>query len=199
MKRQFMFGTMLAAVMAVGVGAQQPTAGQAGQSSDQSSRPVTVTGCLQSAPSSGAPATGDTTSKPQSGSQAQYILTNATPATAGTSATGTAGTGATPGAGSTKGSAGAAKTFRLQGGDSSDLQKYVNSKVEVTGTLASSSERGTSGAAGSATGAGTGTGTGSATGSTASGATSGMSGSMQALRVTSVRQVAESCSGGEAR
>jgi hypothetical protein len=206
MKRQFMFGTMLAAVMAVGVGAQQPgqagSAGQAGQSSsDQSSKSVTVTGCLQSSPSSGAPATGDTTSR-QSGSQAQYILTNASTAsgTSGSS-TGAAGTGTSGAtAGSTRSSAGAAKTFRLQGGSSSDMQKYVNSKVEVTGTLASGSERGTTGSAtGSATGTGTGSSsTGSATGSTSSSATAGMSGS-QTLRVTSVRQVSESCSGGEGR
>lgn len=192
MKRQLMFGTMLAAVMAVGVGAQQPgqpgSAGQAGQSSsDQSSKSVTVTGCLQASPSSGA-APGDTTSR-QSASQAQYVLTNASTAsgTSGSS-TGTAGTGTSGAtAGSTRSSAGAEKTFRLQGGNSSDLQKYVNSKVEVTGTLASGTERGTTGGA-----------TGSATGSPSSSATAGMSGG-QTLRVTSVRQVAESCSGGEAR
>jgi hypothetical protein len=252
MKRQFMFGTMLAAAFAVGVGAQSGqtgSPGQAGQSGaanqDRSGRTVTVTGCLQSGDRAGSTSqspTGDTTSRQQAGqtgSQSQYVLTNASMASGATgtgatgTGTGTSGTGATTGAGtgtgagstagsatagSTQGSAGAMTSFRLQGGDSSDLQKYVNSRVEVTGTLQSATDRGsatgsgatgspTGSTAGSATGTGTGstgsaTGTGAATGSTASGATAGASASdrnVQTLRVTSVRQVAGSCAGGEGR
>jgi hypothetical protein len=97
----------------------------------------------------------------------------------------------------------------LMGGQQSDLQKYVNSRVEVRGTIdqtgsgsGSSSTAGTSPTGTAATGTGatgtsaTGTGsTGSATGSTASGTGASASGPMQHLRVTSVRQLASSCSG----
>src|SRR5215217_5429158 len=74
MKRQFIFGTMLSAALAVGVGAQQPTTGSgstgSGQSGSGSSssgaqsqstgQTMTVTGCLQAAngPSSGSPSAG---------------------------------------------------------------------------------------------------------------------------------------------
>ena len=55
MKRQLMFGTMLSAALAVGVGAQQPPAAGSGSTAPQtpSERPapppqaMTVTGCLQ--------------------------------------------------------------------------------------------------------------------------------------------------------
>jgi hypothetical protein len=106
------------------------------------------------------------------------------------------------------------KTYRLTGGESDQLQKYVNSQVEVTGRLAPQSDRrGTSGtgsttgtgSTGTGTGAGTGAGTG--TGSTGAGTGAGSStsgsmagdGNMQTLQVTSVRQVSSSCTGGAGR
>ena len=54
MKRQIIFGTMLSAVIATGVAAQQPPASgdpgsRPGQSSD-SAQTITVTGCLAAAP-----------------------------------------------------------------------------------------------------------------------------------------------------
>src|SRR5215203_5497995 len=78
MKRQFIFGTMLSAALAVGVGAQQPTTGSgstgsgqsgSGSSSTRSSsgaqsqstgQTMTVTGCLQAAngSTSGSPSAG---------------------------------------------------------------------------------------------------------------------------------------------
>jgi hypothetical protein len=94
----------------------------------------------------------------------------------------------------------------LMGGQKSELQAYLNSKVEVTGTLdpASSGSGSATGTGATGTGAtgtgatGTGTAAGTAgTGSTATGtgaSASGM-GPMQHLRVTSVKQVASTCSG----
>ena len=189
MKRQIFFGTMLSAALAVGVGAQQtpPSSSSSPGQSDRRGQSVTVTGCLQS----GSGASGSTASSPTgapagqagatSSSSGQYILANATMGS-GSSATGT--TGATPSAGASS-SASTGKSYKLVGGDSEDLKKYVNSKVEVTGTLDSKS---------SSSGAGsTGT-TGSAGASSSS-----MAGSMPSLKVTSVRQVSGSCTGGENR
>ena len=190
MKRQIFFGTMLSAALAVGVSAQQtpPSSASTPGQSDRSAQTVTVTGCLQS----GSDASGSTASSPAgapagqagatSSSSGQYILANATTGS-GSSATGT--TGATPPAGASSSSASTGKSYKLVGGDSEDLKKYVNSKVEVTGTLDSKS---------SSSGAGsTGT-TGSAGASSSS-----MAGSMPTLKVTSVRQVSGSCTGGENR
>lgn len=198
MKRQIFFGTLLSTALAVGVGAQQtpPSSSSTPGQSDRSGQTVTVTGCLQS----GSGASGSTASSPTgapagqagatSSSSGQYILANATMGS-GSSATGT--TGATPSAGAATPSAGASssastgKSYKLVGGDSEDLKKYVNSKVEVTGTLDSKS---------SSSGAGS-TGT---TGSAGAGASSSsMAGSMPSLKVTSVRQVSGSCTGGENR
>jgi hypothetical protein len=194
MKRQIFFGTMLSAALAVGVSAQQtpPSSASTPGQSDRTAQTVTVTGCLQS----GSGASGSTASSPAgapagapagqagatSSSSGQYILANATTGS-GSSATGT--TGATPPAGASSSSASTGKSYKLVGGDSEDLKKYVNSKVEVTGTLDSKS---------SSSGAGsTGT-TGSAGASSSS-----MAGSMPTLKVTSVRQVSGSCTGGENR
>jgi hypothetical protein len=109
-------------------------------------------------------------------------------------------------------------SYRLSGGDNSELQRLVNSRVEVMGTLQGDQRGGTgtsgtgagttsgTGATGTGTGStGTGTGsTGSATGSasTGAGSSAGAAGgdrNMQTLRVSSVRQVSGSCSGGEGR
>jgi hypothetical protein len=75
-------------------------------------------------------------------------------------------------------------------GSRSDLQKHVNKRVEVRGTLEPSS--------GSASGMGTGTGTGTST--TTSGTTTSGAGmqrdisTLPRLRVSSVREVGDSCS-----
>jgi hypothetical protein len=228
MKRQFIFGTMLSAALAMGVSAQQPDQDRARSGQSQSDRTVTVTGCLQPAsrPGSAGATTGDTTSRQgQAGSSsAQYILTDAsmsgsasTGAAAGTGTTGTAagaatgaGTGAATGAGAStpkSSSPDSSKTYRLTGGQSDQLQQYVNSQVEVTGRLVSQDDRrGTSGtgsaagtgSTGAGTGAGTGTGAGAGAGTGSSGSMAG-GGNMQTLQVTSVRQVSSSCTGGERR
>jgi len=94
-------------------------------------------------------------------------------------------------------------SFVLSGGRQSELQRYVNSRVEITGTLDTSAGAGSgmsSGSGGSTTST---SGTGSTAGSsTSSGGGMGSSGSMsgqtapQHLRVSSVRQLSSTCSGG---
>jgi hypothetical protein len=93
------------------------------------------------------------------------------------------------------------KTFSLVGGSPSQLQQYVDSKVEIRGTLDSNANRSGAGSTAGGTGSTAG-GTGSTaggTGSTAGGTGSTMTGmshsANQQLRVTSVRQLASSCSG----
>lgn len=200
MKRTYLFGTMMAFTLAAAsVGAQQdrPTP----SSSDQPDKSVVVTGCLKSAPSS-ASATGTAGATGTSGSvtTASFILADAKIAPGGSSAsaTGTAGTGSTAGTAGTSGTPASSvdkdkdkdknKTFALVGGSSSELQGYVNSKVEITGTIDPSAH--SSAASGSATGT-----TASPTASTMPGMSH--TGDQAKLKVTSVRQVAGSCDAGQ--
>lgn len=187
MRREFIFGTVLATLLAAGVAAQTPDQDRS-PASPAGARTVSVTGCLQSATAGGEqPNAGDATSR-------QFMLTNAT--MSGTGATGTAGTGATT-SGTTGGAVAtrpAATSFRLTGGGDS-LKQYVNSRVEVTGTIqrgSGSGKEGSQGRSGSSAGAATGSSAGA--GSTAS---SGQAGdqAVQTLRIASVKQVSESCSG----
>lgn len=205
MKRQIFFGTMLAAVLGIGVGAQAPQAGQAGQPAtpaQERGKQVTVTGCLQPASSTatGQPAAGDTTARQPTGSpSAQFILTSAS-MTSGSTGSGAAGTGTgtsgtpAPPATATTGSTGVKSTYRLTGDETANLQQYVNSRVEVVGTVQENDRAGStsdSAAAGTtATGAATGTGS-TASGSMAGGARSDRN--APALQVTSVRLVSPSC------
>jgi hypothetical protein len=86
----------------------------------------------------------------------------------------------------------AAASYQLAGGNSDDLRKYLNSKVEVLGALSTPS---TSTPALPSTGATSGS-TGTA-GATGSGATAtretGTTSTMPTVRVRSVRQVASTC------
>ena len=133
-----------------------------------------------------------TAQTPPSQDKAQQVtltgcLTQASPSATGTS--GTAGTSATPqfvltnatpgsGAPSATGTSGAAaagagKSFKLMG-SSSDLKDHINAKVEVKGTIEKASAYPSGGAAAG---------------------TSASDKDMQTLRVTSVRKIADSCSG----
>jgi hypothetical protein len=185
MKRQLMFGTMLSAVLAVGVGAQQPPAsGSPSPQTPPSERPaqsqaqsMTVTGCLEaaSAAAGGAPAAAaEPGAKPAGG----FVLTNVTAggsaAKAPGAATGTTGAGATGTSGSI------ASRYRLTGGESQNLQQYVGQKVEVTGSAA--------GGSGSSPSASPG-----APGAPGAAAPGGSRGQDQALRVTSVRPTGDKC------
>ena len=229
MKRTHLFGTMMACTLAaaVSVGAQdRPTTSQ----SDREGKSVVVTGCLKSGSSmaTGTTGTGSTAgtagtsgSTASSASRGSFIITDAVVASGSASTSdptgtasptgstaGTAGTGSTAGTSGTSPSAtnpGTAmgKTFTLVGGQQSQLQGFVNSQVEIRGTLDQNADRS---AAGSATGSTAGTPTTSTTpttgtpttGSTASGTGSTMAGmshgNQPQLRVTSVRQIAGSCS-----
>jgi hypothetical protein len=189
-----LFGTVFAAAMAVGVGAQQTGTSQANDQSGNG-RTVTVTGCLQSGSDMGGgamtgstagttgstastagtsgSATGTTASNPSSSDMtgsSKYVLTNAavsSGASGAETATGTSGSTADTSMSGTK-------TFDLKA--SSDKEdtwsKYVNHKVQVRGTL--DENGGQSAYSGSSAGSTAGT-TGSTAGQTASGAQSNAS------------------------
>jgi hypothetical protein len=212
MKRTILFGTIFSAALAIGASAQTGSDPQSGSAQRQNQQ-VTVTGCLKSSDATasgaagstaggtgttGSATTGGTSAGSSAGTSARggYMLTNAkmgsgasTSGTSGSGSTGAGGTGTTGSAasGTYAGTAGAMKTFKLEGGSQSDLSKYANSQVEVRGTVDHS---GMASSGSSATGAGS---TGAA-GSTAGSARSG-SGDTPTLRVNSVRQVAATCSG----
>ena len=221
MKRTHLFGTVMACALAtaVSVGAQDRPSTAA---SDQG-KTVVVTGCLKSDPAvpspTGTAGTAGTTSSPSTAARSSFIVTDAivssasgstagataTTSPTGTSPTGTSPTGTTPtgttptgttpsataGAAGTAGASPSAdsKTFSLVGGTPSELQTYLNAKVEIRGTLDANAPR--SGASGTPA---TGTAATGATPPSGTGAMSGMSHNQQ-LRVTSVKQLASSCSG----
>jgi hypothetical protein len=157
MKRNILFGSVLAAALSVGLAAQAPTgapqdpaappssprpspsAQAPSQKDDSSSKTVTVTGCLQADSASatgtsgagapGAPAGGAPAGGAASSSKSEsFILANASEGS---------GAGAAGGAAGTAGSASksSASQYKLMGGNKSDLTKYVNSKVEIKGKL----------------------------------------------------------------
>lgn len=169
MRRQIFFGTVLSAALAVGVSAQSGTA-----QSDRMSggKTVTVTGCLQSGSSSSAAGTTGTSPSPSTSpstaadtSGGQYVLMNAQPSASASTTTSTAGT---TGSSSTAPSSWASG-LKLSG-STEDLSKLVNHKVEIKGSVDESSSSSTSPSA------------------------SSMSSSKPTLKVTSVRDIADSCS-----
>jgi hypothetical protein len=154
MKRNILFGSVLAAALSVGLAAQSPTgapqdpaappssprpspSAQAPSAKDDSSKTITVTGCLQAdtasptgttgaaAPAGGGAAAGGAASSKSEG----FILANASMGS-GAAAGGAAGT---------TGSSSSASQYKLTGGSKSDLTKFVNSKVEIKGKLDSAS------------------------------------------------------------
>ena len=197
MKRTYLFGTMMAFGLAVAsVGAQdRPTA----SSSDQQGKSVVVTGCLKSgAQLTGSAASGTAGTTGTSGTTAtggSFILADAkvagkTGADSATAATGsTAGTTGTSGTTAASADKDKAKSFTLVGGTPSELQGYLNSKVEITGTIDPNATASSATATAPAP---------SATGTATTPATGSMAGMAHAadqakLRVTSVRQVAATC------
>ena len=210
MKRTHLFGTMMACTLAavVSVGAQERPSTSP---SDREAKTVVVTGCLKSAPASSTAATPSTTGtagtagtagSTASSARGSFILTDAvvssdTASTAG--ATSTPPTGSTTPTGATTGTSGssasAGKTYSVVGGQQSELQGFLNSKVESRGTLNPSADRS---AAGAGSTAGTPPTTTPPTTTPPSGTGSTMSGMAHGegqLRVTSVKQIAGSCSG----
>ena len=158
MKRNILFGSVLAAALSVGLGAQAPTgapqdpaappssprpapsAQAPSAKDDSSSKSVTVTGCLQAdsasatgtsgtaAPAGGGAAGGGAASSSKSES---FILANASTGSGASGAAGAAGAAGTTGSASSS----SASQYKLMGGSKSDLTKYVNSKVEIKGKL----------------------------------------------------------------
>ncbi len=190
MKSKIVLSSLFSAVMAVGASAQT-TPPQTGSQDSQSKQEMRFTGCLQSADAARSGATATSGSSPSAtGEGGAFVLINAKTgsgsATTGSSGTGSTGsaTGSTASGSIPPSSSPAMARIKLEGSQS-DLRKYANSQVEVRGTLDSK----VSGSTGSA-----------ATGSAATGSTAGATGStsgqdLATLRVTSVRQVASSCSG----
>jgi hypothetical protein len=157
MKRNILFGSVLAAALSVGLGAQAPTgapqdpaappssprpspsAQAPSQKDDSSSKTITVTGCLQADSASatgtsgagapGAPAGGAPAGGASSSKSESFILANASEG----SGAGAAGGAAAGTAGSASKSS--ASQYKLMGGNKGDLTKYVNSKVEIKGKL----------------------------------------------------------------
>jgi hypothetical protein len=176
MKRNIFVGMLFSTALAVGVAAQGTATGsQADQKSSSQANQVTVTGCLKSADTAGGTAGTTGTTPPSSQTarnDAKFMLNNAK-VTSGGAASGTAGTTGTAAAGTTSDT-----KFLLQGGNQNDLKKYLNSQVEIRGTVADKM----------GAGAGAGTGTGSAASS--SGA---QSDNAKVLRVSSVKQTSPTC------
>ena len=200
MTRKAFLGAVFSAAFAVSVAAQtgsQPGA-QKDQQSSKDQQQVTVTGCLANADVAGGAAGTTGTGTPATAGQAtgsaraegQFVLNNARITDRGTAGTsGTAGAGA---AGSAAAGATSNEKFLLVGGNQQELKKYLNSQVEIRGTLQprSSSDRGAAAGTGAA-----GTGTGSATGQASRQSQSEMA-NVQRLRVTSVKQTSPTCTAG---
>ena len=154
MKRNILFGSVLAAALSVGLAAQAPTgapqdptappsskpspSAQAPSAKDDSSKSVTVTGCLQA---DSAAATGTTgTAAPAGGGAAGGGAASSSKSESFILANASAGSGSSSGAAGAAGTAGSASSssasqYKLTGGSKSDLTKYVNSKVEIKGKL----------------------------------------------------------------
>lgn len=195
MKRTHLFGTMMACTLAaaVSVGAQdRPSTSQ----SDREGKSVVVTGCLKSAaPTSTTAGTPSPTGTSGSTAAAAggFIITDAVVEPDKASTTGTTGTASPTAPPTTAGTSGvtpSTKTYAVVG-QQIELQGLLNSKVEIRGTLDASANR-------SATGAPTTTPPSTAPPTTTPQPTTGATmshGDHGKLTVTSVKQIAGSCSG----
>ena len=202
MKRQLVFGTVMAAALTVGLGAQSttpqypsptstpstsapsspsqdPSQDRAGKRSDRGQM-VTVTGCLQSSDTAVGAATGTTgaAAGAAGASSAGFQLTDVMQSStdkSGATATGTAGTTAMA-------SIPSKVQLTASGNSSANWSRYLNHKVEVKGTLEN-----TAGNAPSATP--------SANEPSRPGAGAMGSTDMAKLHVTSIKEVSGTCSG----
>lgn len=160
MKRRGMLIAVIAASLTLTGVAQQAQTGQG--SKDTKNQTTTVTGCLSNAAAAGTTARGTAGASGQTkGNEQQFLLTNASIG-AGSGKTATAGT------------SGAGTTYRLTGGSRDELQKYLNSRVEIRGTLQPRAEKPSGGGKGKPEQAAD-------------------PASMQTLRVTAVKQVSPTC------
>ena len=186
-----MIGTLLSTALTVGAVAQSTGGQTPSQTGSFENLQFTATGCLQSVEAAGTTQTGGASAAGAAGSGASrgggFVLTNAKMGTGAKSeAAGASSTGP-----ALSGSRESMTRFKLEG-SASDLQKYADSLVEVTGKLdknpSASSATGT--ATTGATGAAGPTGSGSA--ATGNAVTSQQE--MPTLRVSRVRQVSATCS-----
>ena len=189
MNRNLVLGTVFSAAFAVGVSAQATGAQEPQQQSSQKqNQQVTVTGCLQDADMAGGGTAGTTgtgtagTTGQTRSSSAEFMLTNAKITSGGSGTAGTTGTGTT----GTTGAMSSMNKFKLTGGNQQELKEYVNSQVEIRGTLQRDADR----SSGAATGTGTGTGSMAQT-------QKKEDDNVQTIRVTSVKQVAKTCTGAD--
>ena len=182
MKRPVVMGLLLSAVLVVEARAQSMvSAGQPArpQSPASGQTQLTVTGCLQSGNSSGA------TSR-ATGAGGGFVLANVETIDPKRDGSAAASGAADPNTGARP----KVTSFRLEG-NQAELQKYRNSTVEVSGTLAAAKS---SNATGSATAGATGQAGPTGSGAAATG-TAPESRDVPTLRVTSMRQVSPTCTG----
>jgi len=199
MKRQFVFGTVMAAALTVGLGAQTPppqstpptpSPSTYGASQDHA-RPergqaITLTGCLQSSDAAGATGTsGAAGTAPKAGASSdKFVLTEATNST--DKATGTAGAATSP-------TIPTKLNLIASGGGSASWSKYLNHKVEVKGTLGAESK--SSGAATTPTETPTTPPTNPPANPAGAAGTMSSSDMGATFNVTSIKEVSGSCSG----
>lgn len=189
MRRQFLFSTVIAAAMAVGVGAQQSSPSQYPSSQSSSDKAVTVTGCVERGTGGATGTTGSTQPGATAGSStssSDFVLKNVMQGSSST----TGSTAGTTGSSTALPSSATTEGLKLIASASDDLDKYAGKKVEVKGTIEKAGESGSTAGSTSAPGS-----TAGSTGSMSSGASS--QGKMASLRVTSIRETSGSCSGGQ--
>jgi hypothetical protein len=151
------------------------------------SKNITLTGCLQGTTGAW------TLTHAMMGSGSASSATSGTTGSSSSTSTDTTGSSAstdTPSSSSMSGTAAAGTTYKLISNDSDKLSKHVGKKVQVTGTLDSSSasSMGTSGSSTATT----------PDSSSATGSTSGTTGSASSMtspsvRVQSVREISGTC------
>lgn len=184
MKRVFS-AICLAAGMAIGIAAQQPSATTSQETQGQRGpRSVTLTGCLRAGDTASTYMLTDVTGLPSRGAQGAMGSTVASGSTAAGTETGTSG------------SSSAGRSVTLTPAADVDLAPQVGHKIEVSGTMSRGPRNG---AASGGTAAGntgvTGGSTASGTaGSTSSTAAQGSNSRLPMVAVTSVHMIAESCS-----
>lgn len=191
MRREFLFATVLAAALSMGVSAQSGTGqpGQAGQGGTMAQgtpggtekqakdQNVTVTGCIQSGSqaSPGTAGAAGTSGSSTAGSATSSSDTMGKPGSASSASRSSADQFVLTNVTGAPAALSGIDRVTLSGKDS-DLKKHVGHKVQITGKWESNS------------------GSGSSSGYGSSSSPAGTSGSSGTLKVSSVKMLAESCS-----
>ena len=166
MKRNIIFGSILAAALSVGVAAQSGSSAQSPSTAAEArtNQMLTVTGCLQAAGAPSATGTsGSATSASKSSSSADaskaddFMLMSASQSSAGSAMghasganTGSSSTSPSSSSPATRGTSGSSTMgtpstqYQLTGGDKDQLRRYANSKVEIHGQIDTHANAGTS-------------------------------------------------------